>query len=267
MQTQKSTSSAITEIKQNKLKQNSSSRSPNNGSAAFILPRLILSSVGPAQSLDFLQRNGVTHILNLTGPDIGTGKPRYPNKYPKQFKYLHICKRDETTTSIKEYTEKGHEFIRGALLNDSRVEKRPNAEGAWEENARANVVLVHCEAGISRSATTVITYLMKHEGMRLREAYELVKKKKENVGPNIGFFRQCIKLDKQIQEVKGKSSPDRKSMEIEEYAGLQMLETGGIFASYAKAGKVNIKMIVQHLKGNGCDIAATQNYFLNRLLS
>lgn len=46
------------------------------------------------------------------------------------------------------------------------------------------VCLVHCVAGISRSATMVLVYLMKHLRMTLREAHTLVKSKR----PFVRFF-------------------------------------------------------------------------------
>lgn len=36
--------------------------------------------------------------------------------------------------------------------------------------------MVHCVAGVSRSASLCIAYLMKHTGMRLREAFEHVRR-------------------------------------------------------------------------------------------
>mmetsp|Transcript_31232 Transcript_31232/g.76190 ORF Transcript_31232/g.76190 Transcript_31232/m.76190 type:complete len:249 (-) Transcript_31232:132-878(-) len=229
----------------------SKSASPPSSAAAAILgDRLFLSAVGPAQDLKFLQNHKVTHILNLTGPG-RDGKPRYPNKYPDKFKYLHICQRDEQDTDIKDYLEKGHPFIRNALKA--------------EEGKQNNVVLVHCEAGISRSATTVITYLMKYDSMRLRDAYHHVKKRKTNIGPNSGFFRQCIALDKKIFGEASERDPS-KDIELEEYLAMQMLGPGGMFAPYVKSGKISIEKVYEELKNNNCNIQATQNKFLDLLL-
>lgn len=48
-------------------------------------------------------------------------------------------------------------------------------------------VLVHCYAGISRSATIVIAYLMSEKQMSLPDAFKLVKSKRIVAFPNPGF--------------------------------------------------------------------------------
>jgi Leucine-rich repeat (LRR) protein len=58
--------------------------------------------------------------------------------------------------------------------------------------------LVHCQMGISRSATIVIAYLMKYCCMRLQEAYNFVLKRKCNMYPNNGFMAQLNKLNKEL---------------------------------------------------------------------
>ncbi|KAF5221265.1 hypothetical protein ECC02_005679 [Trypanosoma cruzi] len=58
--------------------------------------------------------------------------------------------------------------------------------------------LVHCFAGMSRSATTVIAYLMMKRGMRLDEAYLKTKEGRPAIYPNQGFFNQLLQLDAEL---------------------------------------------------------------------
>lgn len=51
-------------------------------------------------------------------------------------------------------------------------------------------VLVHCAAGMSRSATIVIAYLMKKNRWNVDEAFDFVKKRRKIISPNAGFMRQ-----------------------------------------------------------------------------
>lgn len=57
------------------------------------------------------------------------------------------------------------------------------------------VCSVHCVAGVSRSATLCIVYLMKSEQMTLREAYYHVKAVRPIVRPNSGFWKQMIDFE------------------------------------------------------------------------
>jgi hypothetical protein len=52
---------------------------------------------------------------------------------------------------------------------------------------RGERVLVHCYAGISRSATVVLAYLIKYQGMSLREAWAHTQKRRPIINPNEGF--------------------------------------------------------------------------------
>ena len=53
-------------------------------------------------------------------------------------------------------------------------------------------ILVHCQAGISRSASVVIALVAKLYGLHYHEALELVKNKRPIVNPNEGFHNTLI---------------------------------------------------------------------------
>jgi protein-tyrosine phosphatase len=55
-------------------------------------------------------------------------------------------------------------------------------------------VLVHCQAGISRSCTIVIAYLMQQMLISFKEAFSLVKSKRPIANPNKGFIKQLKKF-------------------------------------------------------------------------
>ncbi|XP_052579811.1 dual specificity protein phosphatase 19 isoform X2 [Peromyscus californicus insignis] len=52
------------------------------------------------------------------------------------------------------------------------------------------VVLVHCNAGVSRAAAIVIGFLMSSEEIEFTSAYSLVKDARPSVCPNPGFIEQ-----------------------------------------------------------------------------
>ena len=49
---------------------------------------------------------------------------------------------------------------------------------------RNGIVLVHCVAGISRSTSMILAYLMKHKRMRLSDAHNMVKLRRSFVSNN-----------------------------------------------------------------------------------
>ncbi|KJH41485.1 dual specificity phosphatase, catalytic domain protein [Dictyocaulus viviparus] len=51
-------------------------------------------------------------------------------------------------------------------------------------------VLIHCEAGVSRSVTVVSAYIMQKLKLTVEEAIDIVKKSRPLACPNSGFFRQ-----------------------------------------------------------------------------
>ena len=48
-------------------------------------------------------------------------------------------------------------------------------------------VLVHCHAGVSRSATILIAYFMRKNKISYQEAFDFVKSKRSIIGPNFDF--------------------------------------------------------------------------------
>ncbi len=62
--------------------------------------------------------------------------------------------------------------------------------------AAGKKVLVHCKAGVSRSPTVVLAYLTKYGNMNLREAYFLLKERRNVIAPNQGFWKQLVEFEK-----------------------------------------------------------------------
>lgn len=60
-------------------------------------------------------------------------------------------------------------------------------------------VIVHCAAGMSRSPSLVIAYLMIENRWRYEEALKFVKKRREIVEPNIGFAKQLKALEYRLK--------------------------------------------------------------------
>uniref|UniRef100_A0A8C5Q265 protein-serine/threonine phosphatase n=1 Tax=Leptobrachium leishanense TaxID=445787 RepID=A0A8C5Q265_9ANUR len=128
-----------------------------------IFSYLYLGSEWNASNLDDLQKNKVSHILNVTR--------EIDNFFPETFTYLNIRVLDEENTNLLQYWKETHRFISSARQQHS-------------------CVLVHCKMGISRSASTVIAYAMKQYEWTMEEALKYVKERRNVVQPNAGFMRQ-----------------------------------------------------------------------------
>ncbi|XP_060602049.1 protein phosphatase Slingshot homolog 1-like isoform X2 [Ruditapes philippinarum] len=128
-----------------------------------ILDHLYLGSEWNASNLDELQANGVHHILNISR--------EIDNFYPGVLHYMNVREWDVDQSDLMKYWEDTHKYINKARRRGSKT-------------------LVHCKMGISRSASTVIAYLMKENKWSLSKAHDYTKSKRNIINPNPGFMKQ-----------------------------------------------------------------------------
>ncbi|KAG9284162.1 hypothetical protein G9A89_022936 [Geosiphon pyriformis] len=60
-------------------------------------------------------------------------------------------------------------------------------------------ILVHCQCGVSRSASLVIAYAMKANRMTLNQAYEFVKDRSSYISPNMSLVYQLVDFEKSLK--------------------------------------------------------------------
>ncbi|KAG8513734.1 Dual specificity protein phosphatase 16, partial [Galemys pyrenaicus] len=145
-----------------------------------VLNKALLSRpVPPLQEL--MQQNGISFVLNASNTC-----PK-PDFIPEAH-FLRVPVSDSFCEKILPWLDTSVDFI----------EKAKASNGC---------VLVHCLAGISRSATIAIAYIMKRMDMTVDEAYRFVKEKRPTISPNFNFLGQLLDYEKKIKTQTGASGP------------------------------------------------------------
>ncbi|XP_075039872.1 dual specificity protein phosphatase 7-like [Mixophyes fleayi] len=138
-----------------------------------ILPYLYLGCAKDSTNLDILGKYNIKYILNVT--------PNLPNTFEHngEFKYKQIPISDHWSQNLSQFFPEAICFI---------DEARSNKCG----------ILVHCLAGISRSVTVTVAYLMQKLNLSLNDAYDFVKRKKSNISPNFNFMGQLLDFERTL---------------------------------------------------------------------
>lgn len=134
-----------------------------------ILPHLYLGCRKVAACLPSLKANGITNVLNVTSS--------IPNKFVAAgLTYKQIAVEDSHDVNMLQHLPEAFAFIENARISGERV-------------------LVHCHAGMSRSVTVILAYLMKFFNHTLDSAYEHVKQRKSDISPNFSFMGQLLEYE------------------------------------------------------------------------
>ena len=107
------------------------------------MPYLFLGNQTNSQDIEILKKLNITHIINCAY--------QCDNNFEDDFKYLHLKIFDTSKEKISKHFENCEKFIKEAK------EKNGN-------------VFVHCQNGISRSVTIIISFLIKNGGKSLEDA-------------------------------------------------------------------------------------------------
>ncbi len=128
-----------------------------------VLDWLSVASQDVAADADLLRRHSISRILNVAA---GIELAPYPG-----FIYCHAPVLDLPEEPLADVLPRCFEFL------DQAVD-----DGAG--------VLVHCNAGVSRSVSVVVAYLMSRRRMPFQEALDAVRAVRPAAKPNDGFLRQ-----------------------------------------------------------------------------
>ncbi|XP_036607873.1 dual specificity protein phosphatase 1 [Trichosurus vulpecula] len=143
----------------------------DQGGPVEILPFLYLGSAYHASRKDMLDALGITALINVSS--------NCPNHFEDHYQYKSIPVEDNHKADISSWFNEAIDFI----------DSIKNAGGR---------VFVHCQAGISRSATICLAYLMRTNRVKLDEAFEFVKQRRSIISPNFSFMGQLLQFESQV---------------------------------------------------------------------
>ncbi|XP_004588043.2 dual specificity protein phosphatase 18 [Ochotona princeps] len=72
------------------------------------------------------------------------------------------------------------------------------ADQIHSEDMKQGRTLLHCVAGVSRSPTLCLAYLMKYHAMTLRDAHKWIRALRPIIRPNNGFWEQLIHYESKL---------------------------------------------------------------------
>lgn len=168
-----------------------------------ILPGLFLGNATHSEDSTALKKYNIQYVLNVT-PDL-------PNVFESTcgMRYLQIPITDHWTQDLSVHFPNAINFI--GKSNDCKLIVSNLYANLFIpiilDEARSNgaSVLVHCLAGVSRSVTVTLAYLMHARSLCLNDAFALVRSRKPDVAPNFHFMEQLHSFEGQLM----KTNPNR----------------------------------------------------------
>jgi hypothetical protein len=131
---------------------------------SLVSERLYLGAEDAVLTPAWLVARKVTHVINVGGAQ--------PPSIEGFVGYKRIQVADQSDSDLLSHFDDCYDFIQSALDGDPKA-----------------VVLLHCRAGISRSATIMTAYLMRKHRWSRDQALREVRAVR-NVWPNAGFLKQ-----------------------------------------------------------------------------
>ncbi|KAF7239907.1 Dual specificity protein phosphatase 18 [Varanus komodoensis] len=146
-------------------------RHPSVYGLSRITSSLYISNGEAANNKLFLYGNQITTVINVSVEVVNT---YFPDIY-----YIHVPVTDCPTSPLYDFFDPVADKIHSVELNQGRT-------------------LVHCVAGVSRSAALCIAYLMKYHSMSLVNAHTWVRSCRPIIRPNNGFWQQLIQYEQKL---------------------------------------------------------------------
>jgi hypothetical protein len=133
-----------------------------------IMPNFYIGDIYSVTDAPFMITKRIKAVVDLSNA-------AQPFKTSSNIKMYKVNIDDVSTSNIRPYFKPSFDFI------DEFID-------------RNEAVLVFCRAGVSRSATIVIYYLMKKYNLSYEDCLKFVKSKRKQIQPNDGFVEQLLEV-------------------------------------------------------------------------
>jgi protein-tyrosine phosphatase len=173
-----------------------------------ILPNLYLGSAKASKDLDGLSSLGITHILNIAG------RQHFPSSFV--YKKSFFKDKDSQINAISSTELNGKEEEEEEVEEESQILNQAQLIDIFEwmdvqlKEKKKNKIFVHCMAGISRSASIVIGYLVWSKRFTIPQAYSHVKNIRSRIRPR--FLKQLTPMEAKVWNLQ----EERSQEEIDE---------------------------------------------------
>ncbi|XP_018648080.1 putative dual specificity protein phosphatase [Schistosoma mansoni] len=136
-----------------------------------IFPFLYLGNEYDGQNEKILNKYSIDSILNVT--------IKTPFLDESRFNCCRLPANDSHSQDLRSHFTTAFQFIE-------------------EVRCSGKTVLVHCQAGVSRSPALIIAYLMNYSSLSLLDAYQYVKSRRSVIAPNFAFMGQLYELESDL---------------------------------------------------------------------
>ncbi|XP_021946441.1 dual specificity protein phosphatase 10 [Folsomia candida] len=173
-----------------------------------VLPFLYVGNARDSSNPNLLKELGIRYILSVT---THTPHPHSSGGNSPTTSTVNEPKCDVTTTTAPPPPPSPSSNV---LATEFRTKWIPVSDNLSEnlapyfedacsfiEEARqkGEKILIHCHAGISRSPTIAIAYIMKHINLSTLEAYAFVQRNRRIISPNLNFMGQLVEFESKLK--------------------------------------------------------------------
>lgn len=147
------------------------SRPPSVSGLCQVTRSLYISSRAAAGNKLLLSSNQITTVINVSVEAV--------NASHENIRYVRVPVADAPSSCLYDFFDPIADHIHSVELEEGRT-------------------LLHCAAGVSRSAALCLAYLMKYHAVSLLDAHAWAKSCRPIIRPNTGFWEQLIRYEFQL---------------------------------------------------------------------